>query len=138
MPQVLLHNLEHNHALHEQMIVLTIVTKDEPYVDESHRIKIRAFGDEGNFYRVKMYFGFQEEQDVRRALQLCSHEGLVIDQKAASFFVGNERISFRRRSPMPKWRRALFRFLLHNASSAIEYFKIPVERVIEVGIRLEL
>ncbi|WP_020483321.1 potassium transporter Kup [Methylomonas sp. MK1] len=138
VPQVLLHNLAHNHALHEQMIVLTIVTKDEPYVDESHRIKIRAFGDEGNFYRVKMYFGFQEEQDVRRALQLCSHEGLVIDQKAASFFIGNERISFRRRSPMPKWRRALFRFLLHNASSAIEYFKIPVERVIEVGIRLEL
>lgn len=85
-----------------------------------------------------MYFGFQEEQDVRRALQLCSHEGLVIDQNAASFFIGNERISFRRRSPMPKWRRALFRFLLHNASSAIEYFKIPVERVVEVGIRLEL
>lgn len=138
VPQVLLHNLEHNHALHEQMIVLTIVTKDEPYVDEAHRIKIRAFGDERNFFRIKMYFGFQEEQDVRRALQLCSHEGLTIDQKTASFFVGNERISFRRRSPMPKWRRGLFRFLMHNASSAIEYFKIPVERVIEVGIRIEL
>lgn len=138
VPQVLLHNLEHNHALHEQMIVLTIVTKDEPYVEESQRIKIRTFGEEGNFYRVKMYFGFQEEQDVRRALQLCRHEGLIIDEKTASFFVGNERISFRRRSPMPKWRRALFRFLIHNASSAIGYFKIPVERVIEVGIRIEL
>ena len=138
VPQVLLHNLEHNHVLHEQMIVLTIVTKDEPYVDEAHRLKIRAFGEEGNFFRIKMYFGFQEEQDVRRALQLCSHEGLTIDQKTASFFIGNERVSFRRRSPMLKWRRALFRFLLHNASSAIEYFKIPVERVIEVGIRIEL
>jgi KUP system potassium uptake protein len=138
VPQVLLHNLEHNHVLHEKMIVLTIVTKDEPYVEESQRVKIRRFGDEGDFYRVKMYFGFQEEQDVRRALQLCSHEGLVIDEKNASFFIGNERISFRRRSPMPKWRRALFRFLLHNASSAIEYFKIPVDRVIEVGIRIEL
>jgi KUP system potassium uptake protein len=138
VPLVLMHNLEHNHVLHEQMIVLTIVTKDEPYVDESHRIKVRAFGDERNFFRIKMYFGFQEEQDVRRALQLCSHEGLTIDQKTASFFIGNERVSFRRRSPMPKWRRALFRFLLHNASSAIEYFKIPVERVIEVGIRIEL
>ncbi len=138
VPQVLLHNLEHNHALHEQMIVLTIVTKDEPYVDEANRVKIRAFGEGRHFFRVKMYFGFQEEQDVRRALQLCSHEGLTIDQKTASFFIGNERISFRRRSPMAKWRRGLFRFLLHNASSAIEYFKIPVERVIEVGVRIEL
>lgn len=138
VPQVLLHNLEHNHALHRQMIVLTIVTKDEPFVDEAQRVKIRVFGDERNFFRIKMYFGFQEEQDVRRALRLCSHDGLLIDLKTASFFVGSEKVSFRRRSPMPKWRRALFGFLLHNASSAIEYFKIPVNRVIEVGIRIEL
>lgn len=138
VPQVLLHNLEHNRVLHEKVIVLTIVTKDEPYVEEAHRVKIRAFGDNGNFYRVKLYFGFQEEQDVRRALQLCCHEGLVIDQKTVSFFIGSERLSFRRKSPMPKWRRSIFRFLTHNSSSAIEYFKIPVDRVIELGIRIEL
>jgi KUP system potassium uptake protein len=138
VPQVLLHNLEHNHVLHEKIIVLTIVTKEEPYVDEAHRLKIRAFGDNGNFFRVKMYFGFQEQQDVRRALQLCCHEGLDIDQKNVSFFIGSERLAFRRKSPMPKWRRSLFRFLTHNSSSAIEYFKIPVDRVIELGIRIEL
>jgi len=138
VPQVLLHNLEHNHVLHEKVIVLTIVTKDEPYVDEAHRVKIRTFGDYRDFYRVKLYFGFQEEQDVRRALQLCCHEGLDIDQKTVSFFIGSERLSFRRYSPMPKWRRSLFRFLTHNSTSAIEYFKIPVERVIELGIRIEL
>lgn len=138
VPQVLLHNLEHNHVLHEKVIVLTIVTKDEPYIDEAHRVKIRAFGDQGNFYRVKLYFGFQEEQDVRRALQLCRNEGLDIDPKTVSFFIGSERLEFRRKSPMPKWRRSLFRFLTHNSSSAIGYFKIPVERVIELGIRIEL
>ena len=138
VPQVLLHNLEHNHVLHEKVIVLTIVTKDEPYVDEAHRVKIRTFGNYRDFYRVKLYFGFQEEQDVRRALQLCCHEGLDIDQKTVSFFIGSERLSFRRYSPMPKWRRSLFRFLTHNSTSAIEYFKIPVERVIELGIRIEL
>jgi KUP system potassium uptake protein len=138
VPQVLLHNLAHNHVLHEKIIVLTIVTKDEPSVDEAHRTKVRAFGQNRNFFRVKLYFGFQEEQDVRRALQLCSHEGLSIDQKSVSFFIGSERLSFRRKSPMPKWRRSLFRFLTHNSSSAIEYFKIPVERVIELGIRIEL
>jgi KUP system potassium uptake protein len=138
VPLVLLHNLEHNHVLHEKLIVLTIVTKEVPYVDEAHRVKVRAFGEKRNFYRVKLYFGFQEEQDVRRALQLCSHEGLVIDQKTVSFFIGSERLSFRKLSPMPKWRRSLFGFLTHNSTSAIEYFKIPVERVVELGIRVEL
>ena len=138
VPQVLLHNLAHNHVLHEQMIVLTIVTKEEPYVDEDQRIKIRGFGEDGKFFRVKMYFGFQEEPDMRRALQLCEREGLVIDSKTASFFIASEKLFFRRHCPMPKWQRALFRFLYHNASSAIEYFKIPVDRVIELGIRIEL
>jgi KUP system potassium uptake protein len=138
VPQVLLHNLKHNHVLHEQMVGLTIVTKDEPYIDEAHRIKIRVFGKNRKMFRVKMYFGFQEEQDVRRALQLCAREGLIIDQKTASFFVGSEKISFRRHSPYPKWRRALFKFLFHNSASAIEYFRIPVDRVVELGIRIEL
>lgn len=138
VPLVLLHNLEHNHVMHEKIIVLTIVTREEPYVDEAHRVKVRAFGDKSRFYRVKLYFGFQEEQDVRRALQLCRQEGLEIDQKTVSFFIGAERLSFRRLSPMPKWGRALFTFLTHNSSSAIEYFKIPVDRVVELGIRIEL
>ncbi len=138
VPQVLLHNLEHNHVMHSKIVVLTIVTKEEPYVDEAHRVKVRAFGDTGNFYRVKLYFGFQEEQDVRRALQLCSHEGLEIDQKSVSFFIGSERLSFRRKNPMPTWQRSLFRFLTHNSASAIAFFRIPVDRVIELGIRVEL
>jgi KUP system potassium uptake protein len=138
VPQVFLHNFEHNHVLHEQIVVLTIVTKDEPYVDVAHRIKIRAFGEKHNFFRVKLYYGFQQSPDVRQALELCAQEGLNIDFKQTSFFIGSERVSFRKKSPMPQWRRPLFRFLFHNASSAIEFFKIPVERVIELGIRIEL
>jgi KUP system potassium uptake protein len=138
VPQVFLHNLEHNHVLHEQIIVLTIVTKEEPYVDEAHRVKIREFGQERTFYRVKLYFGFKQTPDVRRALELCAQQGLPIVPKDVSFFVGSERLSFRNKSPMPKWRRHLFRFLFHNASSPIEFFKIPVDQVIELGIRIEL
>ncbi len=143
VPQVFLHNLEHNHALHKQVIVLTITTKDEPYVDEAHRVKIRAYGEGGRFYRVKFYFGFQQPQDVRRALELCAQGlkeqyGLNVDMKKVSFFVGREFITFRRSSPMPAWRRPLSRFLFQNSSSAIEFFKIPVDRVIELGIRVEL
>ncbi len=138
VPQVFLHNFEHKHVLHEQIMVLTVVTKDEPYVDVAHRIKIRAFGHDNNFYRVKLYYGFKQNPDVRQALEQCAQEGLSVDFKQTSFFIGSERVSFRKKSPMPKWRRPLFRFLFHNASSAIEFFKIPVERVIELGIRIEL
>ena len=138
VPQVLLHNLEHNHVLHERIIVLTIVTTNEPYVDEAHLVKIRTFGENRDFYRVKLYYGFKQNADVRRALELCVQEGLNIDPKNTSFFIGSEQVSFRNKSPMPKWRRALFRFLFHNSSSAIEFFKIPVDRVMELGIRIEL
>lgn len=138
VPQVFLHNFEHNHVLHEQIVVLTIVTTGEPYVDVAHRTKIRAFGNKRNFYRVKLYYGFMQSPDVRYALELCAQEGLNIDFNQTSFFIGSERLSFRKKSPMPKWRRPLFRFLFQNASSAIEFFKIPVERVIELGIRIEL
>ncbi|TRW92812.1 potassium transporter Kup [Candidatus Methylobacter oryzae] len=138
VPQVFLHNFEHNHVLHEQIMVLTVVTKDEPYVDVAHRIKIRAFGHDNKFYRVKLYYGFKQNPDVRQALEQCAQEGLSVDFKQTSFFIGSERVSFRKKSPMPKWRRPLFRFLFHNASSAIEFFKIPVEHVIELGIRIEL
>ena len=138
VPPLLLHNLEHNHALHEQVIVLTIVTRDEPYVDEAHRVKIRKFGKNREFYRVKLYYGFKQNADVRRALDLLIHEGMDFDPKKVSFFIGSERVSFRTRSPMPPWRRGLFRFLFDNSSSPIEFFKIPVDRVVEIGNRIEL
>lgn len=139
IPQVLLNNLEHNHVVHERIIVLTIVTTDEPYIDgEEQQIKIRRFGSQKQFYRVKLYFGFKESQDVRYALTLANKKGLDIDLNNVSFFVGNEYITFKRRSKMPVWRRGIFLFLFNNASSAIGFFKIPVEKVIELGVRIEL
>ena len=138
VPPVLLHNLKHNHVLHEYIVVLTIVTLDEPYVEEARRVKIRSFGRDRNFYRVKLYYGFQQSQDVRRALSLSIEEGLQIDPKNVSFFVGSENITFKRNSKLPKWRQSLFLYLVHNASTAIEFFRIPVEQVMEIGVRIEL
>jgi KUP system potassium uptake protein len=138
VPQVLLNNIKHNHVLHERILVLTIVTTNEPYVDEEHRVKIRVFGEDQNFYRVKLYYGFKQDADVRRALDQCVEKGLDIDPKQASFFISSEQLSFRNRSPMPKWRRPIFRFLFQNSFSAIDFFKIPVDQVVELGIRVEL
>lgn len=139
IPQVLLHNLEHNHVVHERIVVLTIVTTEEPYVNnEEQQIKIRTFGSHGQFCRLKLYFGFKENPDVRYALSLAIKKGLDLDMSNLSFFVGNEHISFKRKSKMPVWRRDIFLFLFHNASNAIGFFKIPVEKVVELGVRIEL
>lgn len=138
VPLVLLHNLEHNHVLHEKIIVLTIAITDEPYVEEARRLKVRTFGRDHQFYRVKLYFGFKQSPDVRRTLVLIQQEGVDFDPQTASFFVGREQLSFKAKSKFPQWRQKLFQFLFHNSSSAIGFFKIPVERVIEVGVRLEL
>jgi KUP system potassium uptake protein len=131
-------NFEHNHVLHEQIIVLTVVTKEEPYVDAEHRIKIRKFGDHREFYRVKFYYGFQQNPDVRKDLELCSQAGIRLDFEQTSFFLGSEKITFKKHNPLPEWRRILFLFLFRNASSPIDFFKIPAERVIELGTRINL
>jgi len=138
VPQVFLHNFEHNHVLHEQIIVLTIVTKDEPYIDYEHRIKIRNFGKNHNFYRIKFYYGFQQDPDVRQDLALCAKAGIDLDFNNTSFFIGSEQLTFKKRNPLPEWRKSLFLFLFNNAASAIDFFRIPVERVIELGIRIDL
>ena len=138
VPQVMMQNLSHNHVIHERIIVLSIMTTNEPFVEEEKRLKIRVFGENNGFYRVKLYYGFKESADVRRAIELCIQEGLNIDTKDTSFFIGSEKISFRNKSPLPKWRRPLFRYLFHNSSSTIEFFKIPVDQIMELGIRIEL
>ncbi len=138
VPQVFLHNFEHNHVLHEQIIVLTIVTKDEPYIDYEHRVKIRTFGKNHNFHRIKFYYGFQQDPDVRQDLALCAKAGINMDFNDTSFFIAREQITFKKRTRLAEWRKGLFLFLFNNAASAIDFFKIPVERVIELGIRINL
>ena len=121
----------------EAIIFILDQDTDTGFGDTADQI-IRVFGENNGFYRVKLYYGFKESADVRRAIELCIQEGLNIDTKDTSFFIGSEKISFRNKSPLPKWRRPLFRYLFHNSSSAIEFFKIPVDQIMELGIRIEL
>ena len=139
IPPVLFNNLQHNHVIHEQVVVLTLVTLEEPYIDDDEkRVKIRTFGTNNQFYRVKLYFGFKETPDIPSALSLAMKKGLKINEDDVSFFVGNEHITFKKRNKMPIWRRNIFLFLFKNAGSAVDFFKIPVDKVIELCVRVEL
>ena len=137
VPHALLHNLAHNKVLHEQVVVVTVISREEPYVAAEERVNIEALG--ADFHRVMIRFGFQDQPDVSAALALCAARGLDFPLLQTSYFLSRENII-----PTPKdtgmalWRDRLFAAMARNATSPVEYFNLPANRVIEVGARIEI
>ena len=135
-PSALLHNLKHNQVLHERNILLTVIVEDKPYVTKGNRLLIDDLGR--NFYRVRIFYGFMDRPDLPDALGLCATLGLPFDMMTTSFFISRAMIVS---SPIPgmvKWRERLFLALSKNAMNAADFFKIPTNRVIEMGTRIEI
>jgi len=135
-PSAMLHNLKHNHVLHERNILLTIVVEDKPYVTRGNRFLIKDLGK--NFYRVKLFYGFMQTPDIPFALELCGSQILPFDMMTTSFFVARALIVSGPKPGMAKWRERLFVALSKNAMNATDFFKIPANRVIEMGTRIEI
>jgi KUP system potassium uptake protein len=135
-PIALLHNLKHNKVLHERVIILTAATRDVPYVSEAERVSVQK-SDHG-FYRVLGYFGFMEEPNVPRLLELCQKEGLDYKPEQTTFFLSRETIIPTRMPGMTIWRERLFAMMSRNAQHATTFFRLPVNRVVELGMQVEL
>lgn len=135
-PSALLHNLKHNQVLHERNVLLTVIVEDRPYVTKGNRLLVDDLGK--NFYRVRVFYGFMEMPDIPAALEQCAYWGLRFDMMATSFFVSRDVIVSSPNPGMHKWRESLFLALSKNAMSAADFFKIPVNRVIEMGTRIEI
>lgn len=135
-PSALLHNLKHNQVLHERNILLTLIVGDKPYVTKSNRLQVDDIGK--GFYRVKIFYGFMQTPDVPAALELCDKWDLPIDLMTTSFFVSRALIVSSPNPGMSRWREQLFLALSRNAMNAAEFFKIPANRVIEMGTRIEI
>jgi KUP system potassium uptake protein len=135
-PSAMLHNLKHNHVLHERNVLLTVVVEDKPYVTKGNRLLITDMGK--SFYRVKVFYGFMETPDIPVALELCATRGLSFDMMSTSFFISRITLVTSPRPGMMKWREDLFLALSKNAMNAADFFKIPVNRVIEMGTRIEI
>ncbi|TAJ78235.1 MAG: potassium transporter Kup [Gallionellaceae bacterium] len=135
-PAALLHNLKHNQVLHERNILLTIIIEDKPYVTRGNRLLIDKL--ENNFYRVRIFYGFMDTPDVPAALELCGKLGLPFDMMATSFFTSRALIVSAPNPGMMKWRERLFIILSRNAMNAADFFRIPTNRVIEMGTRIEI
>jgi KUP system potassium uptake protein len=135
-PSALLHNLKHNQVLHERNILLTIIVEDKPYVTKGNRLLIDDMGK--HFYRVRLFYGFMETPDIPDALQLCGSRGLPIDMMTTTFFISHAMLVITPAPSMAKWRKQLFLALTKNAMNAADFFKIPTNRVVEMGSRIEI
>jgi KUP system potassium uptake protein len=135
-PLALLHNLKHNKVLHERVLLLTLITVDEPHVAEAERVKVEALVD--GFWRVTVRVGFMEKPDVPAILKGCGSQGLPVNPDDTTFFLSRETILTHALPGMPRWRSSIFAFLSRNAQSATTFFALPANRVVELGMQVEL
>ena len=136
VPNAMLHNLMHNKVLHERVLVVSVQVFDVPYVPEIDRVEIHKL--KGDFYRVNVQYGFKDEPDIPASLALCESQGLPIDMMETSFFLGRATLVPKHGSEMVFWREKLFVFMFRNASSATSFYKIPTNRVVELGTQVVL
>jgi KUP system potassium uptake protein len=136
VPPVLLHHFRHNKVLHEQVILLYVVTESVPDVPLAERVEIRSltFG----FYQVVARYGFMQNPNVPQILERCVAIGLNIVPDETSYYLGRETLLTTGRTQMSRWRKALFVYLSRNARPATSFFGIPPNRVVEMGMQVEL
>ena len=135
VPPALLHNLKHNMVLHERNILVTVSIADVPFVKEGKRTTTEDYGD--GFFRVTLHYGFMEEPNVPAALKEvhgCATDNLM----RTSFFLSRQTLLTAERPGMAIWREKLFAWMLRNAQSAMEFFKLPANRVVELGSQVEI
>ena len=136
-PSALLHNIKHNKVLHERVVVLTVQIADIPYVDEEERFKISSLGD--GFYRVVLHYGFMEETDVPAALSnLDNICGGPFEMMQTSFFLSRQTLLTAEKPGMAIWREKLFAWMMRNAATPMEFFRLPTNRVVELGSQVEI
>ncbi|KTF40362.1 potassium transporter Kup [Xanthomonas translucens] len=137
VPHALMHNLKHNKVLHERNVFLTVETLPVPYATAKQRLKMDAIGDE--FYRVIVRFGFMETPDVPLALmRSCDQGGIYFDPMDTTYFASRETIVASANRGMPIWRDKLFAVMHRNAAPATGFFRIPGNRLVELGAQVEI
>jgi KUP system potassium uptake protein len=136
VPHALLHNLKHNKVLHERVILLTVKILDMPYVEDDGRCKLEDLGE--GFHRLVIKYGFMQEPDVPDALARLTGCGGAFKMMDTSFFLARQTLLPSSRPGMAIWREKLFAWMLNNSESAMEFFRLPTNRVVELGSQVEI
>ena len=135
-PPALMHNLVHNKVLHERVVLLTVKTKQMPYVEPEDRVQVEALGHE--FYRMIFNYGFMEDPDIPAVLENLQPPAPIFDPMNTTYFLGRETVIASKNPGMMLWREKLFAVMSRNASSATAYFGLPPNRVVELGAQVEI
>jgi KUP system potassium uptake protein len=137
VPAALLHNLKHNQVLHDRVLILNVKVEDVPHVNPAKRIETHDAGH--GFYRVILHYGFMEEVDIPRDLSGITTCGEPFTMMSTSFFLGRQKLIAAKKAPgMALWREKLFAWMMKSSESAMEFFKLPTNRVVELGSQLQI
>lgn len=137
VPAALLHNLKHNQVLHGRVLILNVKVEEVPHVPIERRLEVHDAGH--GFYRIILHYGFMEEVDIPRDLARIDTCGEPFNMMSTSFFLGRQKlIASKRRAGMALWREKLFAWMLKSSESAMEFFKLPTNRVVELGSQLQI
>ena len=136
VPAALIHNLKHNKILHERIMLLTVAIDEVPYVSDEDRIGVRDLGN--GFYRILIRYGFMQEIDIPAVLKTVENCGPKLKMMDTSFFLSRQTLLASDRPGMAIWREHLFSWMMRNAESAMDFFKLPTNRVVELGSQVEI
>jgi KUP system potassium uptake protein len=137
VPAALLHNLKHNQVLHENVVLLTVEIAETPRIEPAQRLEILAAGT--GFHRVILHYGFTEEVDIPRDLAPIGRYGIALDPMRTSYFLGRQKlIAAKEVAGMALWREQLFAWMLKASESAMDYYRLPANRVVELGSQLRI
>lgn len=136
VPHAMLHNLLHNKILHERTVFLTVYNKDIPTVSAAERVRVEPLGHD--CFQVNIYYGFKDERDIPVALEMCKGCGLDINMMETSFFISRQNVIPKVGKGMAQWREALYATMVRNARDAADYYRVPSNRVIELGAQIEI
>lgn len=137
VPHAMLHNIKHNKVLHERNIMITVLTRDVPYVPSIERVRVEKM--EERFYRIFVYYGFKDQPNIPSALQLAYDQlGFELDMMHISFFISRDRLIHTVGDGMAPWREKLFISMQRNTSAVSDFYQIPPNRVVEMGSQIEI
>jgi KUP system potassium uptake protein len=136
LPGALLHNLKHNKVLHERVLFVTVANEDVPQVGADRRREVEELAP--NIYRIALRYGFQESPNIPRELEALAELGIPYEPMQTSYFLGRETVVAAAVPKMSRWRQWLFVVLSRNSLPATEFFRIPSDRVVELGVKVAI
>jgi KUP system potassium uptake protein len=136
MPNVLLHHVKHNKVLHKQVVLLSVVTQNIPFAIGNHSLMVRELGH--GFFRVVANVGFMQQPNVPKILARCEKHGLTVHASDTTYYLGRQTLLTTGDSHIARWRKMLFSFLARNSRAPTAFFNLPPNRVVELGLQIEL